>query len=72
MELFTKHKIFTATEMHSRYEILLENYCKTSAHRSPDHGGDGEQTDSARECLPYQQRSAANRPCDKHNRSAGI
>ena len=27
--LFTKHKIFTETEMHSRYEILLENYCKT-------------------------------------------
>ena len=27
--LFTKHKIFTATEMHSRYEILLENYCKS-------------------------------------------
>lgn len=27
--LFTKHKIYTATEIHSRYEILLENYCKT-------------------------------------------
>ncbi len=27
--LFTKHKIFTAAEMHSRYEILLDNYCKT-------------------------------------------
>lgn len=26
--LFTKHKIFTETEIHSRYEILLENYCK--------------------------------------------
>lgn len=26
--LFTKHKIFTETEMHSRYEILMENYCK--------------------------------------------
>ncbi len=26
--LFTKHKIFTATEMCSRYEILMENYCK--------------------------------------------
>lgn len=29
IELFTKHKIFTSTEMHSRYEILLENYSKT-------------------------------------------
>lgn len=28
VELFTKHKIFTSTEIHSRYEILLENYCK--------------------------------------------
>lgn len=26
--LFTKHKIFTETEMHSRYEIQLENYAK--------------------------------------------
>ena len=29
IELFTKHKIFTSAEMHSRYEILLENYSKT-------------------------------------------
>ncbi len=29
IDLFTKHKIFTAAEMHSRYEILLDNYCKT-------------------------------------------
>jgi glutamine synthetase len=29
IELFTKHKIYTAVEMHSRYEILLENYAKT-------------------------------------------
>ncbi|RPF48787.1 L-glutamine synthetase [Hydrogenoanaerobacterium saccharovorans] len=29
IELFTKHKIFTSTEMHSRYEILMESYCKT-------------------------------------------
>jgi len=28
IELFTKHKIFTSPEIHSRYEILLENYCK--------------------------------------------
>ncbi len=27
--LFTKNKIFTETELHSRYEILLEEYCKT-------------------------------------------
>ena len=27
--LFTKHKIFTATEIQSRYEIMMENYCKT-------------------------------------------
>ncbi len=26
--LFTTHKVFTEAEMHSRYEILLENYCK--------------------------------------------
>jgi len=29
IELFTKHKILTEAEMHSRYEIVLENYCKT-------------------------------------------
>ena len=29
IDLFTKHKIFTTAEMHSRYEILLDNYCKT-------------------------------------------
>ncbi len=29
IELFTKHKIFTETEMHSRYEILMDEYTKT-------------------------------------------
>lgn len=29
IHLFTKHGIFTENEMHSRYEILLETYCKT-------------------------------------------
>ncbi len=29
IEVFTKHKVFTESEMHSRYEILLENYTKT-------------------------------------------
>ena len=29
VELFTKHRIFTEEELHSRYEILLENYTKT-------------------------------------------
>lgn len=28
IKLFTDHKIFTETEMHSRYEILLETYSK--------------------------------------------
>lgn len=28
IKLFVKHGVFTSTEMHSRYEILLENYCK--------------------------------------------
>ena len=28
-KVFTKHCVLTGTEMHSRYEILLENYCKT-------------------------------------------
>ncbi|MDR1093758.1 MAG: glutamine synthetase III [Clostridiales bacterium] len=27
--LFVKHKVYTEVELHSRYEILLENYCKT-------------------------------------------
>ena len=27
--LFTKHRIFTRTELFSRYEILMESYCKT-------------------------------------------
>ena len=29
VKLFTEHHIFTEAEMHSRYEIILENYCKT-------------------------------------------
>lgn len=28
VELFAKHHIFTKAELHSRYEILLETYCK--------------------------------------------
>ncbi|MFV0399806.1 MAG: glutamine synthetase III [Oscillospiraceae bacterium] len=28
VEVFTRHKVLTETEIHSRYEILLENYCK--------------------------------------------
>ena len=27
--LFEKHRVFTETEIHSRYEILMESYCKT-------------------------------------------
>jgi len=29
IELFTKHHVFTEVEIHSRYEILMEAYCKT-------------------------------------------
>ncbi|MCL2046505.1 MAG: glutamine synthetase III [Oscillospiraceae bacterium] len=29
IELFASHKVFTEAELHSRYEILLEGYCKT-------------------------------------------
>lgn len=29
LKLFETHRIFTPTEAHSRYEILMENYCKT-------------------------------------------
>ncbi|WMJ23211.1 glutamine synthetase III [Paludicola sp. MB14-C6] len=29
VEMFCKHNVFTEAEMHSRYEILLENYVKT-------------------------------------------
>lgn len=29
IDVFTKHHVFTETEMHSRYEILMEGYCKT-------------------------------------------
>jgi len=29
IELFTKHHVFTDIEIHSRYEILMEAYCKT-------------------------------------------
>ena len=28
IKLFTEHKVFTETELRSRYEIHLENYCK--------------------------------------------
>ena len=29
VELFKRHSVFTESEVHSRYEILMENYCKT-------------------------------------------
>jgi len=29
IELFTKHHVFTESEIRSRYEILMEGYCKT-------------------------------------------
>jgi glutamine synthetase len=29
IDLFTKHHVFSETELHSRYEILMESYCKT-------------------------------------------
>jgi glutamine synthetase len=29
IRLFTKHKVFTENEIRSRYEILMETYCKT-------------------------------------------
>jgi len=29
VDLFTKHHVFTDVEIHSRYEILMEAYCKT-------------------------------------------
>jgi glutamine synthetase len=29
VDVFTKHHVFTDKELYSRYEILLENYCKT-------------------------------------------
>lgn len=29
IKLFTKHKVLTESEMHSRFEIQMENYCKT-------------------------------------------
>jgi len=29
IDLFTKHHVFTKSEVHSRYEILMETYCKT-------------------------------------------
>ncbi|MCL2019613.1 MAG: glutamine synthetase III [Oscillospiraceae bacterium] len=28
-DLFAKHHVFSAAEIHSRYEILMESYCKT-------------------------------------------
>ena len=29
IDLFSRHKVFSEKEMHARYEIELENYCKT-------------------------------------------
>ena len=29
IDVFTRHHVFTEKEIHSRYEILMENYCKT-------------------------------------------
>lgn len=31
IKLFTEHKVYTEKEMRSRYEIILENYCKLIA-----------------------------------------
>ncbi len=31
IDLFTEHKVYTEKEMRSRYEIILENYCKLIA-----------------------------------------
>ena len=31
IQLFTEHKVYTEKEMRSRYEIILENYCKLIA-----------------------------------------
>ena len=31
VELFTRHGIFSFKEMHARYEIHLENYCKVTS-----------------------------------------
>lgn len=31
IRLFTSHNVYTETEMRSRYEIMLDNYCKTVA-----------------------------------------
>lgn len=28
VELFTRHKVYTETELHARYEIKLDNYSK--------------------------------------------
>ncbi len=28
VDLFTRHKVYTEREMHSRYEVLLQSYCK--------------------------------------------
>ena len=29
VDMLTSHKVFSEVELHSRYEIMLENYCKT-------------------------------------------
>ena len=29
VDMLTSHKVFSKAELHSRYEIMLENYCKT-------------------------------------------
>ena len=29
VDMLTSHKVFSEAELHSRYEIMLENYCKT-------------------------------------------
>ena len=29
VDMLTSHKVFSQAELHSRYEIMLENYCKT-------------------------------------------
>ena len=57
IELFTKHHVFTETEVKSRYEILMEGYCKT-IHIEALTMVDMVKTDIVPACLAYQNELA--------------
>ena len=57
VELFERHNVLTKTELHSHYEILMENYCKT-IHIEALTMADMVKSDIFPSCIAYQNELA--------------